>query len=513
MKKANKMLVAAATLAISGAAAAVVVNPRGQGQALIFPYYTTAAGNTSLITINNHSNQAKVVHVRWAEGEGGRTALALRVYLGQFDSWTGAVVDRGDGAAPALISTDRSCTHPEIVRSTTLPQLPDGRRYLPFGPLPADAGSATPERLREGYVEAVEVASIRAQTAIYGAVTPAQGEPRNCAAIAAAWTVPGGYWSGDSLRDLANPTGGLSGEIAIVDVAAGVIFAASALALEDYRTDPADQPRGTLASVALHAQVRDDLSLLGHALNDPVTQTAYANVVSDGRPLTLSYAAPARAIDAVSAVLAAVELSGPFEESVALGARTSFVLTYPTRAMYTHAAMSGSVDAIAPFHEAFGGLRPLTEGGTLLRLVDREALFEVWSNPWGGCGFPCPPSRAARLPGSAVEVLAIGGAPDPLLGTRLHGDIGIVGNGGMSLPQQGAGFLWLNLIQPFDGLAALLRPSREGYRLRGLPVLGLRLINYVNANAQPGVLANYSSALPMTAAARCVTEGGAVCLP
>ena len=34
-------------------------------------------------------------------------------------------------------------------------------------------------------------------------------------------------------------------------------------------------------------------------------------------------------------------------------------------------------------------------------------------------------------------------------------------------------------------------------RYRGLPVLGWRLSRFVNAAAQPGVLANYSVALPL----------------
>lgn len=503
--------------AVAGAADAVVVNPRGQGQALIFPYYTTAAGNSSVLTLTNQSPQAKIVRLRWAEGENGRTAAQLDVYLGEYDSWTAALFERGRGEAPGLLTTDRSCTNPAIATSTTLPQLPDGRRYLPLGPaITDDAGSDGPQRLREGYVEALELASIRRTTPTYYAIVPGADGPRDCAAVLAASTPPSGYWISEPLRDLANPTGGLSGEVSVVDVASGVVFAAAAVALDDYRSDPLDRPRGTLASVALNGALGGPPSLLAHALNDPAARIARARLLVGGETLSLSYPAPERAVDAVSAVLTATELFGTYEETPALGAHTSFVLTYPTRPLYTDPAQSGAAQPLAPFTSAFAGVRaPAEADGIGFVVYDRDARMLRFLIPGPGCGFPCPPLLpAVRLPGTAVEVLALGATPDPLLGTRLPGDIGFQHNDGGRYVPDGAGHLRLILQQSLSSTTpALSRPSLEGRRLSGLPVVGLRLTNYVNANAAPGLLANYSSALPMTAALRCVDEAGQACAP
>jgi hypothetical protein len=516
MKRLSLALFALA--AAAGAADAVVVNPRGQGQALIFPYYTTAAGNSSVLTLTNQSPQAKIVRIRFAEGENGRTAAQLDVYLGLYDTWTAALFARGDGEAPGLLTTDNSCTNPPIATSTSLPQLPDGRRYLPLGPaITDDAGSDAPQRLREGFVEALELASIRRPSPTYFSIVPAtNGRPGDCAAVIAASTPPSGYWIAEPLRDLANPTGGLSGEISVVDVAAGIVFATSAVALEDYRSDPLDRPRGTTASVALNGALSGPASLLGHALNDPAARIARARVLVGGETLSLSYPAPERAIDAVSAVLTATELFGTYEETPALGAHTSFVLTYPTRPLYTDAAQSGAAQPLAPFTRAFAGVRPpAAADATGFVLYDRDALMLRFLIPGPGCGFPCPPHPpVVRLPGTAVEVLALGATSDPLLGTRLPGDIGFQQSDGGRYVADGAGHLRLILHQSLSSTTpALSRPSLEGHRLSGLPVLGLRLINYVNANAAPGLLANYSSALPMTADVRCVDAAGQPCVP
>lgn len=511
----NSLVVATvAALLLAGTAGAVSLNPRGQGQALVFPYYTTAAGNA---TLTNFGNDAKVVQLRIAEGENGRGAAALTIYLSQKDSWTGAVFDRGEGQAPALLSTDHTCTWPELTDSTTLPQLPDGRRYMPLGPLPADAGSTSLQRLREGFVEAVEVATIRRDSATGVAITPSSGV-RNCAAVAARWTAPDGIWLRDPLQDLANPTGDLGGEVAVVNVANGSIFAVPALALDDYRADPLDNPRGTLASVARHSQASASMpSLLSHALSDPAAMTAKANLIADGRALQLTYPVPAQAVDAVSAVLMTAQMGAPFEESAESGARSSLVLTYPTRAFYTDTQQPGAQVPLAPFVRAFAGVLPLPEaGGLAYRVVDREAVYleSTFPQPGEGCGFTiCPPTTLARLPGTSVEVLAPGGTPDPLLGTRLHGDIGFIG--GSSLPQQNrAGWLQLTLAPGNPQLIGpLLRPSLEGYRLRGLPVIGTRLLTYVNAHAAPGMLANYSTAMAISSSAACIKTDATACQP
>src|SRR6478752_7464801 len=71
----------AAGLSAAFAAPAVMLGQRDQGQALIFPYYSVNAGNTTLLTLSNNGDRGKVVQLRVAEGEIGETALVTNLYL------------------------------------------------------------------------------------------------------------------------------------------------------------------------------------------------------------------------------------------------------------------------------------------------------------------------------------------------------------------------------------------------------------------------------------------------
>lgn len=495
-------------LCLCGSAQAVRINTQREGQALVFPYYTVAAGNATAVSLSNYSDRSKVVQVRVAEGENGRTLLTFNVYLGLYDNWSATLFDSGDGAA--LLTEDRSCTFPPLRTSTTLPQLPDGRRYAPLQLHGTDAGSSGAERLREGFIEVVEVASVRPNTPTATATNPGVAGPRNCGVVDRYWTAPDGRWVIDPLADLGNPTGSLGGELMIVNVAKGTVFAVPPVALEEYRVDPLDTPRGTLASVAQHRRDDGAGSLLVQPLSDPAAGVAAADVIVDGRARRLTYAAPDRAIDAVSAVFMAAELRAPMEEVAALGARSSYVLTYPTRRFYADASTSGSASPLAPFGSVFAGVRPLSQSpGYRGRHGDPDGTVYMVGSCIGFGG--CAGLIVARVPGTSVELLSPGGVPDPLLGTHLHGDFGY-DRTDINVNVHGSGWLSLSTIDAQNRMPGQpLRASREGWHLLGLPVIGTRLANYVNANVSPGVLANYSFAAPMSTQTRCVDASGNSC--
>ena len=70
------------------------------------------------------------------------------------------------------------------------------------------------------------------------------------------------------------------------------------------------------------------------------------------------------------------------------------------------------------------------------------------------------------------------------------------------------GQLW-----PYEPRNHTLRASREGYRFVGLPLIGTQLNNYVNAQAAPGLLANYAAVRAMAVRQRCIMADGAECRP
>lgn len=54
---------------------AVVINPHGLGQVLVYPYYTVNGNNSTLLTLINSSTDTKAVKVRFLEGYNGRLSM------------------------------------------------------------------------------------------------------------------------------------------------------------------------------------------------------------------------------------------------------------------------------------------------------------------------------------------------------------------------------------------------------------------------------------------------------
>ena len=214
-------------------------------------------------------------------------------------------------------------------------------------------------------------------------------------------------------------------------------------------------------------------------------------------------------MDAVSAVLTASELAADFDTRRDLGATSSFVQVFPTKRFYTNPSLlpPGTTTPLPPFRAMYNAQAPFSviEREWLL-ITDREGGIVADSGgvQFGGC------EASVRHPATALAVTVPGGnPPDALLGTRFHGPMSQVCGGGEGEPLHMAGQITLKLGRPTFGDGPIaLRPSREGQRLAGLPVVALRLVNYVNAGAQQGVLANYSAVAAPAASMHCVDGTG-----
>ena len=119
-------LLLASSLGVGAASAAdaqpVSLNPEGIGQVLIYPYYTTRAGWTTLLSIvNNDAANGKAIKLRFLEGKNGAPVASLNVFLAADDVWTGAVVAGSSEDQPAmLVSNDGSCTWPNLRRQDSV---------------------------------------------------------------------------------------------------------------------------------------------------------------------------------------------------------------------------------------------------------------------------------------------------------------------------------------------------------------------------------------------------------
>jgi hypothetical protein len=514
--------VVATALGATFPARAVSIAPRGGGQVLLFPYYNVERGLQTLVSVANSTDRGKALRIRFAEGRNGRDVLSFNIYLAPHDSWTAALFAERDAyGATQLITLDRTCTMPRIVDNASLPQI-GGHAYVPFrnfnyAGANDDGGPTALERTREGTIEVIEMGTVvpgsRTATAI---AHRADGTPNDCESLTSAWSAPDGYWRIDPRADLRNPTGGLYGSASLVDVANGTMWAYDATALDAFRQDPADAPRGSSSSVVLHTPLADPHPNLGDALTDPARGIAAATVAIDGGTARIEYPA-ARGVDAVSAVLMSESIENDFNVDPALAARSEWIVAFPTRSFYVDARrVAAPVEPFTALADPDSAAACMSFG---VGARDRDASFPVDACP----DFPeqppgCPPvaqlcfatqsiplnDHAGGTRGGAASLLAT--ALVAPLATSVPADHGLrAGTFSIALagddpethfpPQH-------RLFSPIDGTV-----------LDGMPVIGFLAVQYTNSDARPGLLGNYTGTYAHRFHARCFRSSGAGCVP
>lgn len=482
----------AAAMAASGADA-LSLNARGEGQVLIYPYYSVNAGKQSVVSVTNTSGKVKAVRFNAREAYNGALVIGFNVYLAPYDTWTAAIV--GDGTGPArLVVADGTCTVPSNV---TLPFV----NYAYTGLL-RDHPTALAntlgalERTREGFIEMIELGELRAgvgASQLADEATPSgPGLPADCSALQEAWRpLPPGEtqrpWVANRLADIDLPTGGLYGNAALIDVAGGTMVSYEAQALVGFYTNAASPG-------ALHFEPTAEVTL---AANDNGDSNTVATVAIDGADgITHENVTFARgSVDAVSLVLMQSTLHNEFLTDPALGAASEWIVTMPTKRLHTNPAGNGA--ARAPFTRAF----PAT--GEACHVVG-VAVFDRSGMPRGADDV-CVPGAQCATPTlqlcTATQVLAIGQDATGDGVSTIFGSAIDAGETGVAVPTSTAsggtfysGVMTLKFDDPATTAADYRMSAGAGAPVSGLPVIGFAAEEVVNSNAQPGLLANYAGA-------------------
>lgn len=306
---------ALAAYLVAGSASAVALGASGVGQVLIYPYYTvrTSPGSSSpynsLLSIVNGTSLGKVVKLRFREALAGASVFEVNVFLSARGVWTTAVVPVTDGAM--ALTTDKSCTVPSLIAPSTPSLSPN---YFSGSAYASDPLGSDPGRMREGFVEVLEMGSIRPSTALEGAVTPIAGKPTcilgSDTAIAA---------------DLDPPSGRLYGSLTLVNVLEGTAYEYDAAALEQWSTVAQYSPPGS-----------------GRPTLDQAVP-AVSSVFTNGKLLVSTWD---RGLDAVNAVLSAGTTQAEFMREATVNGATDIVYTFPTKPL----AVS-TTQAVAPFFQ------------------------------------------------------------------------------------------------------------------------------------------------------------------
>jgi hypothetical protein len=280
---------------------AVNVNPDGVGQVLVYPHYTVAGGQSTLISVINTTAEGKALKVKIVDGYEGSSVLDFNLYLSPFDTWSGAIFGNGSSAPGArFVTNDLSCTVPTSVTNTQL---------------------SSPV----GHVEVYEMG--RLNGSVLDAVRHGDnGVPNNCNALASAFS--GGQWrpnGGNLNAEITPPNGGLFGSAAIVDVPLGISLPYTAVALDGFY-----QLNGSL-----HSQVGSLTPNLGSAADDRGVGGAQAQIMHRGGVLALDFET---GLEAVSAVLTAAGTVNEYNTEPSLAASTDWTVTFPTRRLHRDSA-------------------------------------------------------------------------------------------------------------------------------------------------------------------------------
>ncbi len=488
---------------LASVANAVNINPDGLGQVLIYPYYTVNGGNNTLLSVVNTTDEVKAVKVRFLESLNSREVLDFNLYLSPFDVWTAAVVsstEDGSGAAQ-LVTADRSCTVPDVFAL----QPVAFRNYQYAGVLYGDTNVLSNDdatnsltRTREGYVEIIEMGvvdetvSATATGFEAAAIHQANGIPLNCARLDASWN--GGTWAGDPSVDFRGPTGGLFGTGIIVDAENGTALSYNADAVDGFYT---------IGDAALHTGPGSTQPSLAQAQTG--LGEADAIIFDNGALITLDFTS---GLNAVSSVFMHDAIFNEYSSAEGLDAASEWVITFPTKRLHIEQATAaarlpfandsnGSGDALQ--FDASGYCEPIE-----IDFYDREERTPGTLTSDNDFSPPPPIFTPAGLnlcwEANVItfnQFDAVSAGASEVLGSTNAFNIDLEDPTGTVSFQEGWIAMGIGnannyLLDDGAGIDADANGAVEQNQVFGLPLTGFWVANFVNGNAAPGMLANYS---------------------
>ena len=507
---------------------AVNLNPDGLGQVLIYPYYTVNAGNTTLLSVVNTTNEVKAVKVRFLEALNSREVLDFNLYLSPFDVWTGAVVgvNDTDGAAQ-LITADNSCTTPMITATNAV------FRNAFYTGTRNDDGPDDLARTREGHVEMIEMGVVVDDEDTDGDPFPlpldpanesgvdedgatngdtfasdathVDGVPDDCQSLVDSWA--SGTWSDDAFADIDEPTGGLFGAGSIVDVANGTNLSYNADAIDGFYTLPA-----STFDPVLHTSPGSILPSLSQAQTG--IGEADSIIFNNGALITLDFVNGRP--DAVSSVLMHDQIFNEYNTSATTAAASEWVVTFPTKRLHLEQLPNG-LGRVRPFANDSDdsgdstGTPPGNIGGGETGLFDPSGYCEPIEVAYYDReeGPEAPAAVIDFSPPPEVDQVALGLCFESNVVTFNQEEEVTAGESAVLGSRRVARNINLQTASGEDvtaGWVAMTLGNANNYlldgtdltgtvprnQLFGLPVTGFWVANFVNANAEPGMLANYS---------------------
>lgn len=465
---------------MSAPAHAMNVAQDGKGEVLLFPYYTVKNGFDTLLSVTNTSDRTVLFKIRFREALNSREVRDFNVALSPHDVWTAGVTIKGtDGA---LVRTfDKTCTSPILpaggVAGSTEKDFTSAA-YDGTPPFIADKGGVNLSRVQEGYFEVIEMAistvpesAITTANIIEYATQHASGVPHNCATFNnafAPFNIADPIWA-----SFTAPANVLVGNATLINVASGKAFDATPVAIQAFQDTT--------------QIINDPANLLPDLSSGEIAPTA--NMLVNGAPVALAItpALVAPSVEAVSALITANQVINEFAAggTDTSGARTDWVVTFPTKHYYTDnpIAIFAQADVQPPFAQAF---QPTGQScdSISLSFYDREERTTQTVNETDFSPRPSGPAGVALCHEVNVLNFTAGATPLAVLGSGSQLAVNTAPTTGSLVATSG----WASL-----NLAATGTWAATG--LTGLPVIGFNAISRDNT-VDAGNNRNYGSGSP-----------------
>jgi hypothetical protein len=492
----------------------LTLNPGGPGHVLIIPYFSTQAGNATLINIvNSDEVRGKAVKVRFRGASNADALFDFQVFLPPGDVWS-ANVSQGPNGVPRLVTADTSCTLPASLAADF---ATDRLNTVDL------SGDALASETREGYIEILTMADIETSaeaTSLGHAIQHGQGGAPPCTASVLTSLTPG------DLR-LLKPTTGLAANWVIINVPNTTTWSGEAIAFEARSQGLAAEGRNVywpqtatpLSRVQIETSTADPL-LYGRTI-----EGREQDLPDLSTPYTTSAATPIAQVTTLSDALTTTTLAAEYLSDPTIRASTDWIISQPTRryyaavdytradpgeglitnynqfglagadyyrSMYTNdeQLIPGNIDT-APGNMAMGNpangcaaWQAAVVRWTWLYFWNREDAAPRWSPP-----IMTPPPMGPSLCG-AVSVLGINSPASPV--------DAVVSRINVTPPGPAEWCCYYPNVPLIDGwgrlfISNLLSYDPAGANL-GLPMLATQFVKAINPAVAPGVSGTFGAA-------------------
>lgn len=513
------------------AGATLELNPGGIGHIGVIPYFSTQSGNQTLFSITNSDTvNGKAVKVRFRSAANSDDIFDFTLFLSPGDIWTANISRDPTTGTSRLVTTDNSCTLPGIAALN---------RGFVDARLPAGFSAAQKaEWTREGYVEVLTMADIppTAGTAaapdLYYATKHVGGVAPCTDSVLSKLTVPANFATEPLARALGfdTPSTGLYTNAFIINTANALMswsnestavqavtvannvstpargrFVFAAQTNDAVQTTPANQLTadpllvgGFTAAGATVAATVAPLEFDFPDLSTPYTGTAALAAAGTG--------SPAAQANRLSGSLATTSVKNDYSTLAAIGSKTDFTFSLPTRRYHAVVSYSGAPAGVGGNGTPVAGpLAVYSTDSTAIQATDRNFFIAGNTSLLGNLlcvntGSAAPVTAFDRSERTVTTgngaVVSPGAGTAPL---SFCGEVSVLTINGNAANPAGNGVLgasvavkdiftsyqegWLTIATP--------GPSTIGGNAGGLPVLGSAYTSAIGSPAN-GVSTNYS---------------------